>query len=432
MKALTHANVFDFDTYQPDRYVLFDDQIQQVGPMTAFPGAEEETDCTGGLVIPGLVVGHAHIYSTLSRGWNAPFAPQSFRQLLEQMWWKLDAALDNRATYASGLYSALSYAKHGVTTVIDHHASGTEIGGSLEALRRAVVEEGGLRGVFCFETSERFPLGACIEENVRFAQAHRNETDCAGMFGMHALMTLSDCALDAIAEQSGDLPVHIHVAESEEDEAQSLRDTGKRIIDRLAAFGLLRPRSIVSHGVHLCPEEVAQLAGKPLFLALNPTSNLNNGVGLPDLHAFQKAGLRCILGNDGMGYGLEHDMQNLVFGMHGRYQDPLAASTETLCGILRNTYACAEAQLGCRLGRVAPGYAADLVFLPYTPPTPLRPDNVWGHFFFGLLDQFQPYHVWCKGQPVLRAGRPVRLEENAVCALAREAAQRVWKKTMEI
>ncbi len=68
MKALTHANVFDFDTYQPDRYVLFDDQIQQVGPMAAFPGAEEETNCTGGLVIPGLVVGHAHIYSTLSRG----------------------------------------------------------------------------------------------------------------------------------------------------------------------------------------------------------------------------------------------------------------------------------------------------------------------------------------------------------------------------
>lgn len=428
MKALIHANLFDFDTYMKNQYVLFDNAIRAVGPMDAFPGAAETIDCAGGLILPGFVLGHAHIYSAFSRGWNTPFAPRDFKELLEQLWWKLDAGLNNEATYASGLFSAVEYAKNGVTTIFDHHASGLSIHGSLEALRRAVVEEGGLRGVFCFETSERFPLQACIEENVAFAQS--GGTDCAGMFGMHALMTLSDAALVEIAQNSGKLPIHIHVAESVEDEYKSLRETGRRIVPRLLEHGLLRPGSILAHGVHLDAEEIALLGDKGLYMALNPTSNMNNGVGLPDVHAFMDGGLRCILGNDGLGYNITRDMQNLIYCLHHRYGDPLAASFDTLKTVLRNTYTCAEERLHCRLGHFAPGYEADMQFVPYTPPTPLNVDNIWGHLFYGVLDAFRPKDVWCKGRAVLTDYRP-HLDEQAVCEQARATAAQVWQRIRE-
>ncbi len=261
-----------------------------------------------------------------------------------------------------------------------------------------------------------------------FAKNHGK--DHAGMLGMHALMTLSDHSLAYIARNSGEIPIHIHVAESVEDELQSLRESGRRIIPRLLDAGLLRSGSILAHGVNLDADEIALLRGRNVQMALNPTSNMNNGVGLPDLHAFMKSSLRCILGNDGLGYNITHEMQNLVYCMHHRYGDPLAASFNTLKAVLRSTYDCAERLLGCRLGRFAPGYEADMLFVPYTPPTPLDAENVWGHFFYGMLDDFRPRDVWCKGQAVLTDYRP-RLDEAAVCEAAREVAAHVWAQAKE-
>lgn len=424
MKALVNASLFDFERFRPGRYVLFDDRIRAVGPMEAFPGADEVYDCAGGLTLPGLVLGHTHIYSAFSRGWVTPFAPKSFRELLEQLWWKLDAALDLDAVCASGLYAAVRFAQNGVTTAIDHHAGGA-VRGSLAALRRAVVEEGGLRGVFCFETSERFPLADCIAENVEFAG--QKSSRCAGLFGMHALMTLSDASLARIARESGELPIHIHAAESEEDEQVSLRETGRRIVPRLLDAGLLRPGSILAHGVHLDETELTLLEGQDIYMALNPTSNMNNGVGLPDVRAFAAHGLRCMLGNDGMGFGLARDVQNLAFGLRLREGDPTAVPFGLLARLLRAGYDCAGRQLGCRLGRFEAGYEADMQFLPYIPPTPMDAENIWGHVFYGLFDDFRPRDVWCAGRAVVQDGHSV-LDEEAVCARARENAARVWRR----
>ena len=169
MKALTRATLFDFETFRPDSYLLFDRTIVAFGPMAEFPGADEVVDLDGAWVMPGLVVGHSHLYSTFARGWAPSFSPKNFTELLEQLWWKLDAGLDLEAVAFSGRVGALASLKAGVTTLVDHHASGV-IRGSLAALQNAVVEETGLRGIFAFETSDRFDLEACLEENRSFAR----------------------------------------------------------------------------------------------------------------------------------------------------------------------------------------------------------------------------------------------------------------------
>lgn len=432
LKALTNAALFDFDTYRENCYVIFDGQIRAVGPMTDFPseshrfgGTVERFDCAGGVVLPGLVCGHAHIYSTFSRGWLTPFHPANFRELLEQLWWKLDAGLDREAVFASGLVSGLGFIRSGVTTVIDHHASGRDIRGTLGLLKRAVCDESGLRGVFCFETSDRFPVGDCIAENVEFAKEH--DSTHAGLFGLHASMTLSDETLRRVAEADASLPVHVHVAESAEDEEACERGHGCRIPERLDAFGLLRPGSLLAHCGHVDARDYDLLRRRGVRIALNPSSNMNNGVGLPDVPAFRKAGLPCLLGNDGLGYGMAREMQNVVFAMHHRAQSPVAFGFDGLRQLLREGYDYAGGLLGCRLGRFSPGFEADMLFLPYDPPTPLTDDTVWGHFFYGMLENFAPRTVWRGGKTLLRDGRPLA-DEAAIDRNAREVSAKLWER----
>jgi cytosine/adenosine deaminase-related metal-dependent hydrolase len=415
VKALVRATLFDFETFRPDSYLLFDETIAASGPMAEFPGADEVTDVAGAWVMPGLVVGHSHLYSTFARGWVTPFAPHNFTQLLEQLWWKLDAGLDLEAVAFSGRVGALASLKAGVTTLVDHHASGV-IRGSLAALRNAVVEETGLRGIFAFETSDRFDVEACLEENRAFAR-HPGARS-AGMLGLHAGLTLSDATLDRIAETTEGLPVHVHLAEAPEDRGTAAR---------LNARGLWRPGSLAVHGVHLEPGEAALLASQGVTLALNPSSNLSNGVGLPHLGELRREKVRVTLGTDGLGFSLGPEVRNLVFSQRHRALDPLAAGLDDVVALLRATWDFAGEALGCQLGRIEPGYEADLVAVDYHPPTPLDAGNAVGHWFYGLLEDWRPKAVWVGGVPRLVAHKPL-VAEAELHREARRVAEALWKR----
>jgi cytosine/adenosine deaminase-related metal-dependent hydrolase len=415
MKAFVHATVFDFDTFRPDAYVLFDRTIVSTGPMAAFPGADEVVDVAGAWVMPGLVAGHTHLYSTFARGWAPPFAPKNFTQLLEQMWWRLDRGLDLEAVAFSGRVGALASLKAGVTTLVDHHASGTILG-SLSALRNSVSNETGLRGIFAFETSDRFDLDACLEENRSFAK-HPGPM-AAGMVGLHAGLTLSDKSLDRIAKVTGNLPIHVHLAEAPEDHGTAAR---------LEARGLWRPGSLAVHGVHLDVGDAELLASRGVPLALNPSSNLNNGVGLPDLPALRNAGVSVTLGTDGMGFGMGPEVKNFVFTQRHRALDPLAAGLDDVAAALRTTWDWAGDHLGCQLGRLEPGYEADLVVVDYEAPTPVDATNALGHWFYGLLEAWRPRHVLVGGKALVTDFVP-HVREAELHREARRVASALWKR----
>ena len=103
-------------------------------------GAEprRSLDASGCLVMPGLAIAHTHLYSALARGMPAPAElPHSFREILEKVWWRLDAALDENSLEASAELALLDAVLSGVTAVIDHHESPSFIAGSLDVLARA-------------------------------------------------------------------------------------------------------------------------------------------------------------------------------------------------------------------------------------------------------------------------------------------------------
>ena len=87
---------------------------------------------------PGLVCAHHHLYSALARGMPPPpEVATDFQGILEQIWWRLDSALDLEMIRWSAMLGALEALESGTTAIIDHHESPNAIEGSLDAIAEA-------------------------------------------------------------------------------------------------------------------------------------------------------------------------------------------------------------------------------------------------------------------------------------------------------
>ena len=302
----------------------------------AAPAGVPRRDCSGALVIPGNVCAHHHLYSALARGMPYGLAPPAnFLEILQRVWWRLDRALDEASVRASALVGGLEALRAGTTTVIDHHASPNFIDGSLDVIAAALAELG-LRGVLCYEVSDRDgagPAAAGVAENRRFLR--RREPLSRGMVGAHASFTLSDETLAACvdaAERAG-VGVHIHVAEDGTDQASALATHGTGVVERLAAAGVLTPAALLAHCVDVSEAQAAAIVAAGAAVAHNARSNMNNRVGYSPL---AQAGPRVALGTDGIG----GDM-----------------ITESQLAHFRAVEACAATEPGWPLRRLAEGAA---------------------------------------------------------------------------
>lgn len=444
MTIIENIHIYDYETFIEHGYMLFDETIHSVGTMEelnierekrraeGYNEANKEDrdridtviDGKGRYLLPGLVLGHSHIYSSFARGWVTPFHPQSFEDILKQMWWKLDRALDLDMIYASGRMAAYNFVQQGVTTVIDHHASGT-IKGSLNALAKAIVDEGHMRGIFCFEASDRFDIDACIEENLAFSEEHAYKDNvCSTLFGMHASFTLSDDSLRAIAKRKGQLPIHIHIAESKEDVVWTQEHSGMNIMERLDRFNLISEGNLYAHGLFLSKEELRMIKTSQGTLVINPISNMNNGVGLVPTRLLQEMQIPWIIGNDGLGFGLIPDLKQCY------YIDQLAGfegmGLEGVRQSIKRNYAYASQRLGISLGTFCEGAAADFILMDYEPMTPIHEGNVMGHVFFGMMDGWQPEEVIIRGKRVYSRTQNGDKDEDMAYGMIQEQARRLW------
>jgi len=400
------------------------------------PPNVERIDGTGKLAIPGLINAHTHLYSSLARGMPLPnYAPRSFTQILEQLWWRLDKALDPESVKLSARVGAMEAARCGVTTLIDHHASPHAITGSLLAVKQAVNNDVGLRGAFCYELSDRDGIAIRdegIEENLEFlASNDPSDSMCTALFGLHASFTLSDESLSKVAEVIPEgTGVHIHVAEGPEDEEQCQVKHRIRIIERLKRFNLLRQRSVLAHCLHINEEEKDLVADSEAIVVHNPRSNMNNAVGVFGMDGFLKRGITVGLGTDGLGANMLGELFTAGILQKVSTGNSLAAGFGDLQEILfDNNPQIASRFLGIQLGRIAPGYAADIALFDYDPPTPIDAENVLGHLLFGIaVHDMHVSDLIVSGRSVIRDGRFTNLDENALYAEAREIAAQLWAR----
>jgi len=403
-----------------------DGVIDAAGPDLVPAAGDEVVDLGGQVVVPGLVVGHHHLYSALARGMPFPAeGPKDFLDTLRKIWWRLDSALDAETVYCSGLAGAVDAVRCGVTSIVDHHASPAWVEGSLDALGRALGEVG-LRGLFCYEVSDRDGpdvARAGLEENRRFQAAHAQSPLVRGMIGAHASFTIGNQTLDRLAALCADsgAGIHIHLLEDGVDRTISEADHGADPVTRLDQRGLLTPNALLSHGVHVTDPELERLLDAGVFLAHNARSNMNNRVGAAPV---ARMGDRVVLGTDGIDGDILAEARAAAF--RGREHEPPVdggrfVSMVTGAGRLLTDY------FGLEIGTLAPGAAADLTVLDYDPPTPLTADNLVGHVGFGWGAHLVR-SVVVAGRFVYRDRQLTEVDAAALAARTRAAATALWRK----
>lgn len=250
----------------------------------------------------GCVNAHTHLYSGLVPfGMPAPQqVPQDFLGILQQVWWRLDRALDARALGAAARWYVAQARQFGTAGLVDHHESPCLIEGSLDILAD-VCQAAGMPAVLCYGATERNggreEARRGLAECRRFIEANRRPLVRATI-GLHASFTVSDDTVreaGALCRELGSV-LHVHVAEAVEDVADAQRRGWAGPLERLEQLGALVPGSILAHGVHLTAPQVARAQGLGCWLVQNPRSNRGNRVGYP--HGVC-ASSRVALGTDG-------------------------------------------------------------------------------------------------------------------------------------
>jgi len=396
MKAIKNVKIYDYEHFIENGYIVYSDKIIEVGKMEHYTFEGQVIDGKGKLVIPGLVNGHTHIYSMLFRGLNLPYNPNSFKDILEQLWWKFDKKLGLEEIYISGMMYGIESLQNGVTTIIDHHASG-KISNSLEEIKKALVDHLNMRVILGFETSDRFNVSECIQENKRFLY-EKNEF-YKGIFGMHASMSLSDDSLRMIRENLDEKPIHVHVAESVFDEKDSEEKYNKRIIERFDDFDLIQDQSILAHCIHINEKEAKILKGKKAYIALNPTSNLNNNVGLFNYEMLKD--LKLIIGTDGLGSNIAQEIYQFNLLIKKSIDSPVGVHQSELIKIILNAYDLVNELLRIKIGKIRQHYKADFLLIDYSNPTPMNSENAFSHLLYGVFNQMKPEKVIINGKEVL-------------------------------
>lgn len=379
----------------------------------------------------GLVCSHNHFYSVLARGILADINPcNNFLDILKNLWWKLDRAIDEESLYYSGIIGALEAIKSGTTSVIDHNASPNFISGSLSTLKKA-FETAGLRGILAYEITDRNGIDGMIEgvkESIKFAENIENDKRdlIKTAIGAHAPFTLSDNSLEQIREaiKTTNRGLHIHVSEDETDPSYSNQQFGKDVLKRLDNFSLLNNKSIIAHGVYLTENDINILNERDSFLVHNPRSNMNNGVGyMNNLYKIKNVGI----GTDGISSNM---FEEIKFAFFKNNDSNGKLNMNDFMKFLQNGNLILERYFDNKFGKIEKGYIADIVIYDYIPPTNLVDENLAGHFIYGFSSR-DVETVIINGN-IVYENRSFPFETNSIYSKARAVAKKLWERMNQI
>lgn len=401
------------------------DELKAVYPEAEF------IDARGGVIMPGFINTHEHIYSAMARGLSIKgYNPQNFLDILEGQWWNIDRHLSLENTYYSAIETYLESIKCGVTTVFDHHASYGSVRESLFKIEEA-AKLCGIRSCLCYETSDRDGEDRfldAVKENEEFINhALSDDSDMiAGMFGMHAQFTLSDKSLDICREHKPDgVGYHIHVAEGKEDLEDCLSKYGKRIVDRLDSFDMLGEKTLCAHCIYVDEHEMELLKSTDTMVVHNPESNMGNACGCPPVMTFVEKGILTGLGTDGYTHDMIESYKVANILHKHNLGDTNAAWQEVPLMLFENNAKIAGRYFKTPLGALKEGYAGDVIVTDYIPPTEMNADNINSHILFGMMGKSVITTV-ANGKVLMKDRIIQGLDEEKLLSLVRESAGKLW------
>lgn len=250
------------------------ERIAAIAPGLAPVEGERVIDGQGLGAVEGLVNGHTHAAMSLLRGYGDDLP---LMEWLRTRIWPAEARLDAEAVYWGTRLAALEMVRSGTTRFFDMYFHA-------EAVARAVVDTGIRATVsavfFDFGDEQRAAdMRVQVVEGLdALADAGPLVTPC---LGPHSVYTVSEASLAWLGElaHERDVPVHIHMAETEQEVADCVDATGVRPLEVVDRAGLLGPRTLLAHCCWLDEAELDRVAESGATAVTNPASNMKLAVG---------------------------------------------------------------------------------------------------------------------------------------------------------
>lgn len=413
--------------FSPGAVAIEGAAIVGVGPLDqidrAFAG-RDRIDAAGRVVMPGLINTHTHAPMVLYRGLADDLALMDW---LERYIFPAEAKTVTPAFVRLGTQlAALEMIRSGTTTFVDMYYFEEEIA--------RATKEAGLRGVLG-QTIIEFPVAdaktpaEALARTEAFIKAYRGDEWITPAVAPHAVYTNDAPTLKqagALAERY-DVPLIIHLAETEAETALSEKRHQARPVAALDALGLLSPRTIAAHAVWITPDEIPRLKARGVGIAHNPESNMKLASGTAPVPAYLDAGLPLGLGTDGAASNNDLDMFEamrqaaLLHKLVSKNPQAVSARTALELATRGGARVIGREQ---DLGSLEVGKRADLLVVRMDRPRQTPMYDPISHLVYATRgDDVETTIV--HGRVLMRDGRVLTLDEPQVLAAARAAAAQV-------
>lgn len=362
-------------------------------------------------LIPGLVNLHCHAAMTLMRGMADDLPLMTW--LRDHVWPAEAKHVSDEFAHDGSLLAMAEMLRGGVTCVNDMYFFP-------EATARAALRSG-MRAALGIITVE-FPsayatdAGAYLQKGLATRDAYQGEALLSFCLAPHAPYTVADETLRHIAvlAEELDLPIHTHVHETRAEIEQGAAQHGVRPFERLRRLGLVGPRLIAVHAVHLDDTELDVMAREGVGVAHCPSSNLKLASGIAPVAAMRARGITVGLGTDGAASNnrLDTFTEMRTAALLAKASSGDASAVGAHEALEMATLAGARAlALEHEIGSLEPGKSADLAAVELSSLETLPCFDVASHLVY-CAGREHVTHVWVGGEPRLSERRLLAVDEQ--------------------
>lgn len=398
--------------------VLADKRIQEILPSRQarlrYPGARR-MELPGHALIPGLINLHTHAAMALMRGLGDDLG---LMEWLSQHIWPAETRLASPEFVHDGtLLACAEMLRGGVTCFNDMYffpeaAARAALGAGMRAALGIIIID--FRSLYATDALDYLSKGLSTRD------ALKQEPLLSFCLAPHAPFTVSDAVFERVAVYADelDLPVHIHVHETDEEIRESIATHKLRPLRRLQQLGLVGPNLIAVHAVHLADDEIALLAEHGCHVAHCPSSNLKLASGIAPVAALHEAGVNIGLGTDGAASNNRLDvlmeMRVAALLAKGNSGQPTALPAHAS---LRMATLNAARALGLEhaVGSLTPGKFADMAAIDFSS-LELSPCYDPASHLVYAVGREDVSHVWVNGEMLVEDGRLTRLDTGELRA----------------
>ncbi len=413
---------------------VVDGSVAAIGPSAdlrrGYPD-DEEHDASGCVIAPGFVNSHTHLYGTLAHGIPLHKAPSDFWSFLDDFWWPLvEDALDHEMICAATDWVCAEMLRGGTTSFYDCLEAPFAIPDALLA-QKEVVEQRGIRGLLSFEATQRVSqengqLG--LRENAEFIDHCQQVEGLVG--GLMCFHTSFTCSADFIKQAfelaaERDVLTHMHCNEGVHEPNYALEHFGLHTLEHYDQLGVTGAGMLASQCVQLSEQEQAIIARRGVRVSHMPLSNCEVGGGIAPVPQLVQAGVSVGLGSDGYVNDFFEVMRG-AFLIHKANQLNPQVMPAHLVWYLATEGGARAIGLD-QVGRLEPGWAADLQLIEADLPTPLADHNLYDQLVL-WRNHTHVRDVMVAGVWRVRAGQVLDADLEAMRARVHENAERMWRK----